>query len=101
MSSLFILLYHVTKYLNVACWLASVAVGLAFVVGLYDARGANTFSGEVYHPPVAASVFYNGFGKAAWAVALGWVVFACVKGYGGEITLTNFKVLFLHTLLPC
>lgn len=28
---------------------------------------------------------YQGFSRIAWGVALAWIVFACVKGYGGAI----------------
>lgn len=31
------------------------------------------------------SAFYESFSRVSWAIALSWIIFACVKGYGGPI----------------
>ena len=36
---------------------------------------------------LAANAVYGGFHRFAWAVAIGWVVFACCRGYGGKLLL--------------
>ena len=37
-------------------------------------------------PTHLGSVFYLGLHRVAWTFSLGWVVFACFHGYGGEST---------------
>lgn len=32
-----------------------------------------------------ASAFYESFARVLWSVSLSWIIFACVKGYGGFI----------------
>ena len=58
-------------------WLASVAAGLAVVIGVYPmwTDGYTNF----------ASTCYAMFMRVGWSLALAWTVFACTKGYGGII----------------
>ena len=35
----------------------------------------------------AESAAYGGIHRLAWGVAVGWVVFACCRGYGGNVEL--------------
>lgn len=35
-----------------------------------------------YEIPKAAGLMYAGLSRLAWGVSVGWVIFACVKGYG-------------------
>ena len=58
---------------------------VAFVLGYLVVYGLNL--PEVYsgHPlPKAAAYLYGGFYRLAWGLAVGWVVFACCRGYGGK-----------------
>lgn len=31
------------------------------------------------------SAFYDSFSRVCWAIAIGWIITACVHGYGGPI----------------
>ena len=58
-------------------WAAAFATGLAVVYGLNIKIDMEPLSDT-------ASAFYGGFHRAAWAIALGWLIFACCRGYGGN-----------------
>ena len=60
-----------------AGWTVAIGTIVAIVYGLYDYT-----QGEV-ELSNSTSAFYNAVHRTVWAVALGWVVFACVTGYGG------------------
>ncbi len=38
------------------------------------------------HTSEAKDITYGGLHRLAWALSLAWLVWACVKGYGGEMT---------------
>merc|ERR1712141_360972 len=40
---------------------------------------------ETVELSLAANAIYGGFHRFAWALAIGWVIFACCRGYGGWI----------------
>ena len=58
---------------------------LAIAIGLSIAYGLTPYLDEETGPEMNdfARVFFGSFSRLAWSVAVGWVIFACVKGYGG------------------
>ncbi|KAL5021783.1 hypothetical protein ScPMuIL_000938 [Solemya velum] len=62
-------------------WCSAIFTCLAVLYGLYDAMNDNPVSDNV-------SALYNALHRTAWAAGIGWVIFACVTGYGG--TLNTF-----------
>ena len=62
-------------------WVSATANGLAVLYGLSDLLDPLT----VPEINAATKVIYGTFHRLAWAIAVGWVIFACVSGYGGPV----------------
>jgi hypothetical protein len=60
---------------------------VAFAVGIAVIYGLNIPKRFVDQEPLSevANAMYGGFHRLAWALALGWLVFACCRGYGGDL----------------
>ena len=69
---------------NIWMWTVAFTIGVAVVYGL-DIPGTGNWNPEQNWENLSrtASAIYGGFYKAAWALAVGWVIFACSRGYGG------------------
>ena len=59
-------------------WGMAYATGLAVIYGLNITADMDPISRS-------SNVIYAGFHRAAWGLALGWLIFACCRGYGGWI----------------
>ena len=62
-------------------WTSATAVGLAVVYGLIP------YLNEKQIPEMNsfARVSYGSFNRLAWSIAVSWLIFACVHGYGGPV----------------
>lgn len=76
---------YIPKVLNVFCWILSLT---SFAVVLYSLAGI--FHG--HYPSFLESALYNAISRPLWALALCWVIFSCMHGYGGMInTFLSWK----------
>ncbi|XP_071956995.1 nose resistant to fluoxetine protein 6-like [Antedon mediterranea] len=66
------------RFVAIMGWLAATGIALAVVYGLYGTYHGNPIN-------KAGSVVYITLCRFSWSVALGWVAFACVTGYGGPV----------------
>ncbi len=57
-------------------WALAFATGLAVIYGL-------NIRFDMTPPSHAVNVIYGGFHRLGWSLALGWLIFACARGYGG------------------
>ena len=62
-------------------WALATAVGLAVVYGLVPYLNEE----EVPEMNSFARVSYGSLHRLAWSIAVGWLIFACVHGYGGPV----------------
>ncbi|XP_046394956.1 O-acyltransferase like protein-like [Ischnura elegans] len=67
------------KYVVALGWTFSTASLLTVIFGVYGLMQVD----HVYN--VWESSFYAGFHRTAWALALSWVIFACMHGYAGAV----------------
>jgi hypothetical protein len=59
----------------------TVAICLVYLV-IFGLNLPEVYAGIPPSPEVNA--IYGGFHRLTWAVAVGWMVFACCRGYGGK-----------------
>jgi hypothetical protein len=64
-------------------WAFATATALAIVYGLYPYVDVN----KMPEIDPAVSIIYGSMHRFAWSIAIAWVIFACVKGYGGSLIL--------------
>ena len=66
---------------------------LAFLTGYAVIFGINIPKVLFNNAPLTltGSAIYGGLHRFAWAIAVGWVIFASCKGYGGNYIFKNFS----------
>ena len=60
-------------------WIMSLAIFGAVLYGLVPYLDETT----VPEIPKTVTIMYGSLHRVAWAVGVSWVIFACVRGYGG------------------
>ena len=68
-------------------WVLAAVSGLAVVFGLVSYQMDINTNFPDFNIPVAASAFYNGLHRLAWALSVSWVILACEKGLGGPVNI--------------
>lgn len=61
-------------------WTLSTAAGLAIVYGMKPYVDES----KVPEISLAVSMTYGPLHRTAWAIVIGWIIFACSRGYGGQ-----------------
>lgn len=86
-------------------WFISLGVIFVVVFGQYNIQSPDREEIRL------VSAIYESLSRIAWSIALSWVIFACVKGYGGIINLflshsywqpiarLQFSIYLLHLVM--
>ncbi|KAL3985267.1 Acyltransferase family protein [Acanthocheilonema viteae] len=70
---------HISKLININCWIISLISGLLLIISLRDWIGYDIVM------DLSLRAFYSAFSKLAWGLALAYITVACFYGYGGPI----------------
>lgn len=60
-------------------WIISLGIILAIIFGQYNIQQFGHINNEI------EDAFYDSCSRVGWAIAISWIIFACVQGYGGCI----------------
>lgn len=69
----------ISKLAVLALWAASTGLALTVIYGIFP------WHDPTYDISKLEGTFYAGLSRFTWAVAVSWVMFACIKGYGGIV----------------
>ncbi|XP_057379361.1 nose resistant to fluoxetine protein 6-like isoform X1 [Daphnia carinata] len=72
---------HINKSLIATGWISAAIIGSLVTYGIYPYLDEKTV--PIINPFVR--VLYGALHHSAWAITVGWIIFACTHGYGGII----------------
>ncbi|XP_046631188.1 nose resistant to fluoxetine protein 6-like isoform X2 [Daphnia pulicaria] len=72
---------HINKFLVAAGWIIATLLGLIATYGMFPYLDEATV--PVIDPFIRVS--YGVLNHSAWAITIGWIIFACTHGYGGFV----------------
>ena len=68
-------------------WILSVGISLAVIYGLVP------YLDQATEIPRAVTITYGSLHRTAWACSVAWIIYACIRGYGGMNTESYFLFL--------
>jgi hypothetical protein len=83
--------FKMSKVANLWGWTAAFVTGMLIVYGLDIPK--RLFENDPLS--MTENIMYGGFHRLAWAIAVGWVIFACSRGYGGNLLNFFAKHVFI------
>jgi len=83
----YILYFCLKNVVKALCWLVSLGTICICVFMPYDATKEGGISTSSWDKVQRAA--YETLCKSAWAIALGWVIYACNTGCGGKSMLNH------------
>ncbi|XP_058817531.1 nose resistant to fluoxetine protein 6-like [Topomyia yanbarensis] len=73
--------FVMSKLAVVFGWIASLVAMAAIIFGYYPLQQPDTYTDH----SLVVDALYESTNRVIWACCLGWIVFACVNGYGGPV----------------
>ncbi len=71
--------FNLPRLVVAALWLCSTGIACAVLFGIHS------WFSPTKEIPEVAGYFYAGLSRMSWGIAVSWIIFACVKGYGGPV----------------
>lgn len=76
-------------------WTIAFGIGMSVIYGPFTVFKTD---GDSFNR--TENIFYGAFSRLAWALALGWVIYACHNKMGGKYLADSFAILlYQHAAL--
>lgn len=71
--------FHLPRLVVAVMWLCSTGIACSVLFGIHS------WFSPTKEIPEVAGYLYAGLSRMSWGSAVSWIIFACVKGYGGPV----------------